>query len=147
MDPIRVGVVSRSFPSLTHDEIARTLKEAGAVSTELCLHSADTSYWVYNGRSDLSTLTDEKFAGIVEAYRRRGVDIPAFGVFTNLIDPDDDERERNLDYYEEHMRLAAKQGIPFLPTECGFTPHERGVNSDRYEEDFDRLVRSLRDLC
>ena len=147
MDPIRIGVVSRSFPSLTHEEIARTLEAAGAASTELCLLSADTAYWVYNGRSDLGTLTDAKFAGIVAAYRARGIDIPALGVFTNLIDPDEDERQKNLDYYERHMALASQQGIPFVPTECGFTPHQRGVNADRYEEDFDRLKRSLSDLC
>ena len=147
MDPIRIGIVSRSFPSLTHSEIAETLSAAGAVSTELCLLSADTAYWVYNGRGDLSTLTDAKFAGIVDTYRKQGVGIPAFGVFTNLIDPNEDERQKNLDYCERHMALAGQQGIPFVSTECGFTPHSRGVNADRYEEDFDRLKRSLADLC
>ena len=147
MDPIRIGVVSRSFPALTHAEIARTLEAAGAASTELCLLSADTAYWVYNGRSDLATLTDAKFAAIVDTYRSRGIGIPALGVFTNLIDPDEDERQKNLDYYERHMALANRQGIPFVSTECGFTPHHRGVNADRYEEDFGRLSRSLADLC
>ena len=147
MNPIRIGVVSRSFPALTHAEIARTLEAAGAASTELCLSSADTTYWVYNGRSDLHSLTDRKFAGIVSEYRAHGIDIPAFGVFTNLIDPNEDERKKNLDYYERHMALAGAQGIPFVSTECGFSPHERGVNADRYEEDFDRLKRSLTDLC
>ncbi len=147
MEPIRIGVVSRSFPTLTHAEIAEQLKDAGAVSTELCLKSADTAYWVYNGRSDLSSLTDGKFAAIVALYREQGVEIPALGVFTNLIHPDDDERKRNLDYYERHMQLAAQNGIPFVPTECGFTEHQRGVNANRYETDFARLVDSLRDLC
>jgi len=147
MNPLPIGVVSRSFPSLTHGETAQVLAAAGAVSTELCLVSADTAYWVYNGRSDLSTLTDAQFAGIVNAYREQGIDVPAFGVFTNLIDPKEDERKKNLDYFEQHMALASKQEIPFVATECGFTTHERGVNADHYEEDFDRLKQSLADLC
>lgn len=147
MNPLRIGVVSRSFPTLTHVEIAKMLKEAGAASTELCLISADTKYWVYNGRSDLSTLTDDKFARIVDTYRDQGIEVPSLGVFTNLIDPNEDERKQNLDYYERHMQLAAQNGIPYVPTECGFTPHQRGVNTDRYEEDFDRLKESLTDLC
>lgn len=147
MKPLQIGVVSRSFPELTHAQIAALLAESGAASTELCLLSADTAYWVYNGRSDLSTLTDRAFAGIVETYRSAGIDVPALGVFTNIMHPDPEELQQNLSYFERHMALAAGQGIPFVATECGFTPHERGVNADRYETDFDRLANSLAWLC
>ena len=147
MKPIKIGVVSRSFPDQTHEETAKILKEAGAVSTELCLHSADTKYWVYNGRSDMSDLSDETFSRIVQTYRDAGIQVAALGVFTNLITPDEKELEANLDFYENHMRLAGMNGIPFVSTECGFTPHERGVNTDRYESDFERLVQSLKELC
>ena len=34
-----------------------------------------------------------------------------------------------------------------MPTECGFFPGERGVNTDRYEAEFDRLKDSLSWLC
>ena len=54
---MKIGVVSRSFPQRSHLEIATLLQEAGAVSTELCLHSSDTHYWVYNGRSDTVSYT------------------------------------------------------------------------------------------
>ncbi len=147
MKPIDIGVVSRSFPTLTHAKIARMLREAGAASTELCLNSADTAYWIYNGRSDLTSLTDAAFAEYVSTYRDEGIDVPALGVFTNLIHPDDAERRLNLAYFERHMELAAKNGIPFLATECGFTPGQRGINADRYEDDFSRLSESLAELC
>ena len=147
MNPIKIGVVSRSFPTLTHREIAQNMKDAGAVSTELCLLSADTNFWVYNGRSDMSALSDEAFSDIVKTYRDAGIEVPALGVFTNLITPDEEELRANLDFYENHMRLASQNHIPYVSTECGFTPHERGVNTDRYESDFDRLVQSLKDLC
>ena len=68
---MKIGVVSRSFPQRSHLEIATLLQEAGAVSTELCLHSSDTHYWVYNGRSDMSDLSDERFLSIVQTYVER----------------------------------------------------------------------------
>ncbi|MFV0401734.1 MAG: sugar phosphate isomerase/epimerase family protein [Oscillospiraceae bacterium] len=147
MTPIQIGVGSRSFPELTHRETAELLERTGATSTELCLHSADTKYWVYNGRSDLSTLSDSAFREIVETYRGHGIEVPALGVFTNLIDPDEKELRQNLDYYRRHLELAAANGIPYVSTECGFTPHQRGVNTDRYEDDFQRIVDSLGTLC
>ena len=144
---MKIGVVSRSFPQRSHLEIATLLQEAGAVSTELCLHSSDTHYWVYNGRSDMSDLSDERFLSIVQTYRDHGIEVPALGVFTNLIAREESERQANLAYYENHMRLAHLAGIPFVPTECGFFPGERGVNTDRYEAEFDRLKDSLSWLC
>ena len=144
---MKIGVVSRSVPPRSHLEIATHLREAGAVSTELCLHSSDTHYWVYNGRSDMSDLSDERFLSIVQTYRDHGIEVPALGVFTNLIAREESERQANLAYYENHMRLAHLAGIPFVPTECGFFPGERGVNTDRYEAEFDRLKDSLSWLC
>ena len=147
MSALPLGIVSRSFPKLTHAQTARLLAEAGAVCTELCLLSADTAYWVYNGRSDLSSLTGEAFARIVNEYRAEGIDVPALGVFTNLIARDEDEHKANVDYFERHMELAAQEGIQYVSTECGFTPHERGVNTDRYEQEFNTLKDSLSELC
>lgn len=145
--PLNIGVVSRSFPELTHREIASLLLRAEVTSTELCLCSADTQYWVYNGRSDLSTLTDAAFAAIVQTYRDAGISASALGVFTNLIDPDEAERAANLAYYRRHLEWAAQNGIPYVSTECGFTPGKRGVNTETYEADFARLADSLATLC
>jgi len=144
---MNLGVVSRSFPDRTHAEIAQMLKEAGAVVTELCFCSADTKHWTYNGRSDMSDMTDERFLSIVNTYRENGIEVAALGVFTNLIARDEAERMANLEYYECHMRLAQLAGIPFVPTECGFFPGERGVNTERYEAEFNRLKDSLTWLC
>lgn len=144
---ISIGVVSRSFPSLTNAEVASFLAANGFTSTELCFKNVDADYWVYNGRSDLSAMTNERSASIVETYRRAGIDVPVLGVFTNLIEPDDDERAANLAYFERMMEIAAHNGIPIVATECGFRPGARGINADSYEADFARLVDSFRRLC
>jgi len=138
-----IGVVTRSFPELTNAQTADFLAENGFMSTELCFSQTDSKFWVYNGRSDLSTMTDDRSRKIVETYRSRGIDVVALGVFTNLIDPDSAERAANLAYYDRMMEIAALNGIPCLPTECGFIPGRRGIDAARYEEAFEILVDSL----
>jgi len=139
-----VGVVTRSFGNLTNQQTADLLAEKGFRWTELCFSQTDSKYWVYNGRSDLSDMTDARSKTIVDTYRNRGVEVPVLGVFTNLIEPDDAERQRNLAYFERLMQIAAVNGIPTVVTECGFIPGARGINADLYEEIFQRLLDSFR---
>ncbi len=143
---MNVGVVSRSFPELTNRETATLLKDNGFSLTELCFASKDTKYWVYNGRSDLTDLTDERAAEVVKLYKDNGIEIPVIGVFTNLIDPDDIELEKNIQYFERHMKIASDNGIPYVATECGFIPGKRGINSDTFEQTFNRLLYSFKTL-
>lgn len=58
-----IGVVSRSFPQMSNREVARYLSENRFKWTELCFSQVDSDYWVYNGRSELSHLTDQKKSG------------------------------------------------------------------------------------
>jgi sugar phosphate isomerase/epimerase len=92
-------------------------------------------------------MTDDRSHEIVETYKSRGIDVVALGVFTNLIDPDDAERAANLAYYDRMMQIAALNGIPCVPTECGFIPGKRGINADTYEEAFEILLDSLKRLA
>ena len=138
-----IGVVSRSFPGYSNEATADFMAERGFRSTELCLTATDSDYWRYNGVSDLSGLTGTRFREICGIYRSREIDIAAVGVFTNLIEPDDGLRDRNLEYYKAHIRWAGENGIPFASTECGFDPDHRGVRTTVYESAFDRLKDSL----
>jgi len=139
-----VGVVTRSFGHLTNEQTADLLAETGFRWTELCFSQTDSKYWVYNGRSDLTDMTDGRSREIVDTYRSRGVEVPVLGVFTNLIEPDVAEREQSLAYFERMMQIAAVNGIPTVATECGFIPGARGVNADIYEEAFEQLLDSFR---
>ena len=138
-----LGVVTRSFPELTNEETAELLSSNGFKWTELCFSQTDSTYWVYNGRSDLSDMTNERSADIVDMYRSKGIEVTALGVFTNLIEPDDTELEENLEYFRRMMEIAAFNKIPYVSTECGFIPGQRGINADVYEERFQRFVDSM----
>ena len=85
-----LGVVSRSFPDLNNREIAEFLGKNDFRWTELCFASKDANYWNYNGRSDLSSLSDDRARELIEDYRDNGVEVPVIGVFTNLLEADDE---------------------------------------------------------
>ena len=142
-----VGVVTRSFPQLSNRETADLLASNGFRWTELCFSQTDSKYWVYNGRSDISELTDARAREIIETYRERGVEVAAIGVFTNLLEPDERELDANIDYFERHMEIAEANGVPCVSTETGFVPGRRGVQLETYESAFARLVLSFRRLA
>lgn len=144
---MNLGVVTRSFPNLTNRETAEQLAANGFTCTELCFSQTDSKYWIYNGRADLAEMTDDRCRAIVDTYRDRGVAVTALGCFTNLLDPDEAERAANLATFTRMLQLASLSGVPYVATECGFTPGKRGVNADTYEQDFARLLDSLRQLA
>ena len=142
-----IGVVSRNFPELSIEEVASLIADNGFKWVELSLLHTDANYWRFNGRSDLSDMTNARMAKIVKTFTNKGVEVPAMAVYTNLIEPDDDERKENLKYFERHMQYAADNGIATLATECGYDRKDRGIAPDNYEPRFDRLVDSFKWLC
>ncbi len=144
---MEVGVVTRSFPQMTNKEAAAFIARTGFATTELCLSQTDSKYWVYNGTSDISGLTEKRVAEIADIYRKEGILVHALGVFTNLIETDTEKLKQNLAYFERHMEYARAAGIPVVSTECGFDPASRGIRADLYESRFDLLLDSLKRLC
>lgn len=139
-----MGVVSRSFPELSNEEVAKLLSSNNFQTTELCFAQTDSNYWIYNGRSELNDLSNEKSKKIVETYRNHGIEVIAIGVFTNLLEPNEQESEKNLAYFERLIEIASVNNIPFVSTECGFIPGRRGINAETYEVDFQRFVRNIK---
>lgn len=142
-----IGVVTRSFPDLTNEETAALLKKENFRWVELCFSQKDSKYWVYNGRSDLSSLSDDRAESIISTYRKQDIEVTSIGVFTSLLEPDEKELEKNLAYFERHMQIASKNNVPFVSTECGFIPGKRGLFVDKYETDFQYLIRNFQYLC
>ncbi|MDB5085837.1 MAG: xylose isomerase-like barrel protein [Bacilli bacterium] len=142
-----VGVVTRSFPNLSNEETANLLAENGFKWTELCFSQTDSKFWVYNGVSDLNDLTDLRSQKIIENYRGHGITVTAIGVFTNLLETDEEQRRKNLSYFERLMQIASYNGVPYVSTECGFIPGQRGVQDSTYETTFTRLVDNFKILA
>jgi sugar phosphate isomerase/epimerase len=113
--------------------------------TELCMAHPDFGGWAYNGISALDEngitkqLTKEK----ADIMRGNGIEVTAFGVFTNLLAPDDGLRKKCLDSFVRCMDYCEYAGIKNLSTELGFRQEYRGITTENYEADFLRLKESF----
>jgi len=114
-----VGVATTGFRDYTNQRLARELARRGVHTVQLFLTQSDSNYWKYNGRNDLSDLTPERSKEIADTYRTAGISIHSLGVYTNLIHPDEAERQANLDYFEAMMQVGAHMGVRAFITEAG----------------------------
>ena len=116
---VTVGLATLGFANLTNSQLAAELARHGVHTVQLFLNQADSRYWKYNGRSDVSDLSPQRCRAIADAYRSEGVSIHSMGVYTNLIHPDPTERKANLAYFEAMMQVGRAMGVRTLVTEAG----------------------------
>jgi sugar phosphate isomerase/epimerase len=122
---LKIGISTLGFPDHTNQSLAEELSQAGFSIIQLFLSQSDSSYWKYNGRSDVSDMTAARSAAIAETYRSAGLSIHSIGVYTNLIHPDESEVEANLAYFDEMMRIGGDMGVHTFITEAGHF-HDEG---------------------
>ena len=117
--PLTIGVSTLGFSNHTNAQLAEELAQNGIKVVQLFLNQSDSRYWKYNGRSDVSDLTPARCEAIANTYRSAGVSIHSIGVYTNLIHPDEAERNQNLAYFEAMMKIARHMDVDTLITEAG----------------------------
>lgn len=142
---MKYGIVSRSYGGMSVEEAAKLMQKHGYNCTELCMAHTDFGGWAYNGISalDENNITKESVKEKADIMRAHGVEVTAFGVFTNLITPDDEHRQACLDMFVKCMDFAEYAGIKNLATELGFREEYRGITTANYEADFTRLKESF----
>lgn len=116
---VAIGISTLGFPTLSNAQLAETLAEQGFKLVQLFFSQTDSRYWVYNGRSDLSDMTPARSKAIASTYQSAGITIHSLGVYTNLVHPDEAEREKNLAYFEAMMKIATAMEVRYLVTEAG----------------------------
>lgn len=116
---LNVGIATFRFTDHSNASLAKELSSGGIRLVQLFLSQTDSKFWVYNGRSDLSSLTPARSREIAAIYRDAGITIHSLGVYTNLIHPDAAERQANLDYFEAMMDVGAEMGVNTFITEAG----------------------------
>lgn len=140
---LKFGITTRSFGGLSTEETAQRMRDAGFSCCELCFVQSDLGGWTYNGIGDLSSITPADVKKAADIYRSYGIEVVSLGVFSNILERDDEKRQAVLDYFFRYMDYAEEAGIDVLATECGFVPGARGINTDSYMPDFDRIKDSL----
>ena len=145
-----VGMATTRFVKHTNAQLAEQLAAEGLGTVQLFLTQSDSNYWKYNGRSELAGLTAERCREIAAAYRTAGISIHSIGVYTNLIHPDEAERNANLAYFEAMMKVGRHMGVDKFITEAGHY-HPEGpaprVAYDFEEEVWNRTVATVKQLA
>lgn len=146
----KVGVSTLGFGAFTNEQVAAEFASHGIKHTQFFLTQTDSKYWVYNGRSDTSGLSDARCKEIADIYRSAGVDIHSIGVYTNLIHPDEAERKANLAYFDDMMRIGDAMGVKTFITESGhYEPeeHKGGLEYRFLEDVWHRTVATMKELA
>lgn len=144
---LNIGITSRSFTGLTISDTISRMASAGFKCTELCFVHPELSGWTYNGIGPLEGITPAKIKETADAFRSAGIEVTSLGMFTDLRNPDENSRAAAINYAKRYIEFAAEAGIPYIASECGFTPGRRGINADTYESDYQILKDTLREVC
>lgn len=145
----KLGLATNGFNSLTNDEMAQLAADAKLDCVQLFFTQKDSNYWKYNRPVDVSAVTEAECHRIAKAYRSRGLEIQALGVYANLIEPDEAEREKNFQYFANMMRIAQTMNVRMLLSECGsiIVPGKgRDLSASLDERTWPRLVEMTRKL-
>lgn len=148
---MKIGISTLGFPEYTNAQLAQELAAAGFKTIQLFLAQSDSKFWKYNDRTDLSSLSPGKCAEIVGVYRDAGLSIHSIGVYTNLIHPDEAERQANLAYFEAMMEIGDHMGVRTYITEAGHYQHptepEPRVPLHFQEAVWPRMIDTARQLA
>ncbi len=143
-----VGVSTLGFPEYSNLELAKELAANDVRTIQLFLVQKDSNYWRYNGRNDVSGLDAERCRAIADAYASEGISIHSIGVYTNLVHPDESEREANLAYFEDMFRIGAAMGVHTFITEAGhYDAEDGGVPHHFREEVWKQMVATGKGLA
>lgn len=146
---MKLGLATNGFNGLTNDEMAQLAADAKLDCVQLFFTQKDSNYWRYNTPVDVSAVTEAECHRIATAYRSRGLEIQALGVYANLIEPDEAGREKNFRYFEDMMRIAQTMNVHMLLSECGsvIVPGKgRDLSASLDERTWPRLVEMTRRL-
>ena len=116
---LQIGISTLGFADRTNAALAKELAAAGFRLVQLFLSQSDSKFWKYNSRNDVSSLTAARCQEIAAPYRDAGITIHSIGVYTNLIHPDEAERQANLAYFEAMMEIGGHMGVRTFITESG----------------------------
>jgi sugar phosphate isomerase/epimerase len=84
---------------------------------------------------DASSMTDAQIADVKSTLQKFGMNVSAFQVTQNHINPDPQKRAQENDYFVKAIELAGKLGVPYIGTASGKDP------AKPFQEQVDEIVR------
>lgn len=119
---ISVGIFTGYYPYTLAETIERAKKD-GMSCVQLDLEFKDI---------DLSrgNITKEKANQVRDAFRDANLPIVAIPAYTNLVHPDPEKRQENIDYVKEILAHARDFGTPYVVSETGTYNEESDWSAD-----------------
>ncbi len=84
---------------------------------------------------DARSITDQQIQSIKDTLQKAGMNVSAFQVTQNHIDPDLTKRARENEYFIKAIELAGKMGVPYIGTASGKDP------AKPFQQQVDEIVR------
>jgi sugar phosphate isomerase/epimerase len=138
---MQTGIFTGYFPYAL-DETAAKIRALDFNTVQLDMHFKDI---------DLSAgqITKDKCVRIRETFRDHNLPISCISGYTNIIHPDEGERERRVGYLKEIIRHARYLGTPYVISETGtFNTESDWVHhpKNKTEEGFEECRKVIADL-
>jgi sugar phosphate isomerase/epimerase len=139
---IQIGLRAHDYGQKTTPEaLAETLSAYHPDSIQLALNKA------FSNAPKPSALSPGYARHIRKILDAKNISIAVLGCYINPVHPDPDERERMLQYFEEHLRFAGDFGCPMVGTETGSCNPDCSYHPDTEKpEIFDLLCKSVERL-
>ncbi len=141
---MKFGVLSIAFGEIGYRELARKIGSYGFDATHMELkHILDIDH----APGKLSTGCANMLA---EEFQRHGVRIQALGMYTNLVDVNEERRQYGINQLKEHLRYARDFGASVVTTETGtVNPHSPWEHhpDNRKEESWIKLRAAVEELA
>lgn len=134
-----IGVRAHDLGKKSLAELASTLQELHIGSIQLAINKAlsDRSYHPGSLSPGFARTINKTLAS-------HGADIAVLGAYVNLIHPDKESRNRELQKFIEHLRYARDFGTSIVGTETGHrSPDGTAVPETQSQEAFNDLVDSV----
>lgn len=139
---LQFGLRAHDFGTRPAEELADAIAEFSPASIQLALAKALSGGPAKNGM--LSTGYARR---IHDIFASRKIAISVLGCYINPVHPDEDERNRALLSFEEHLVFARDFGCAVVGTETGSRNPDCSFHPDTAKpETFDLLCRSLERL-
>ncbi|HOQ00933.1 MAG TPA: sugar phosphate isomerase/epimerase [Acetivibrio clariflavus] len=131
---LSVGIFSGYYP-YTLEETVKRIKKDGFTCVQLDMDFKDI---------DLKTseaITAEKAHRVRDAFRDANISIVSISAYTNLVHPNREQREKNINYVKTLLKYARDFGTPYVISETGtyntesdWLYHEKNSTEEAYQE-------------
>lgn len=113
---MKIGVRAHDYGKMEIEKLAETLHNAGYEAAQLALPKA------FSGIDSYADITPKHLERIRTAFEKWNVEIPVFGCYMDLGNPDDEVRKFAVDTMKQCLAYSKEVGAKVLGTETAY-PH------------------------